>query len=166
MRALVFVLFLVPCAALADFVGRVVGVADGDTLTVLVERREVRVRLDAIDAPELKQPFGRRARESLAELCAAKVAHVIERGTDRYGRTIGWMLCEGVDANREQVRRGMAWVFVRYAPPGSPLYALQGEAQATRRGLWADPHAVAPWAWRSRSRAESSAPSRPRAYPG
>ena len=153
MRALVFsaVLVLAPCgAARADFVGKVVHVADGDTLTVLLERKQVRVRLDAIDAPELKQPFGRRAQQSLAELCAARSVRVTEKGTDRYGRVIGRIECDGVEANSEQVRRGMAWVFVRYAPANSPLYGLQGEAQLTRRGLWADPRPVAPWDWRVR----------------
>lgn len=154
MRVLVLLAFLAfaPCAAWADFVGRVVRVADGDTLTILVERRQVQVRLDSIDAPELKQAFGQRARQSLAELCAARTARVIDKGIDRYGRTIGWILCDGVDANSEQVKRGMAWVFVRYAPANSPLYALQGEAQGSRRGLWAHPRPVAPWEWRLRSR--------------
>jgi endonuclease YncB( thermonuclease family) len=119
---------------------------------MLVEERQVQVRLDSIDAPELKQAFGQRARQSLAELCAAKTARVIERGVDRYGRTIGRILCDGIEANSEQVKRGMAWVFVRYAPANSPLYALQGEAQGSRRGLWADPQPIAPWEWRAKTR--------------
>ncbi|HKQ28144.1 MAG TPA: thermonuclease family protein [Burkholderiales bacterium] len=155
MRAVIFlaVLCATPCAALADFVGRVVKVSDGDTVTVLVERKQVRVRLDAIDAPELKQSFGARSKQSLTELCAAKSVRVIERGLDRYGRTVGWIICDGVDANSEQVRRGMAWVYERYAPRNSPLYGLQGEAHDTRRGLWADPQPMAPWEWRRKTRA-------------
>lgn len=92
-------------AALADFTGRVVKVSDGDTLTVLVNRTQVRVRLDAIDAPESGQPFGKRSQQSLAQLCAAKEARVDDRGKDRYGRTIGRVKCAGIDANSEQVRR-------------------------------------------------------------
>jgi micrococcal nuclease len=154
MRALIFlaVLCVTPGKALADFVGRVVKVSDGDTVTVLVENKQVRVRLDAIDAPELKQAFGSRSQQSLAEMCAAKSVRVIERGLDRYGRTVGWIICDGVDANSEQVRRGMAWVYERYAPRNSPLYGLQGEAHGTRRGLWADPQPVAPWQWRRKTR--------------
>jgi endonuclease YncB( thermonuclease family) len=159
------VLAAAPCA-LADFVGRVVHVSDGDTLTVLVDRKQVRVRLDSIDAPELGQPFGKRSQQSLAELCGAKAAHVVDKGPDRYGRIIGSIVCGGVDANAEQVRRGMAWVFVRYAPADSPLYALQGDARWTRRGLWADPQPIAPWDWRVKSREESSGLSRRPGYRG
>ena len=151
-----FTFFLAPGAARADFVGRVVKVSDGDTLTVLFERKEIKVRLESIDAPELKQPFGRRAQQSLAELCAARTARVVERGHDRYGRTVGSIACDGMDAGTEQVRRGMAWVFERYAPRSSPnnapLYGLQDEARASRRGLWADPQPVAPWDWRLKTR--------------
>ncbi|HVL35429.1 MAG TPA: thermonuclease family protein [Burkholderiales bacterium] len=134
--------------AQAEFVGRVVRVQDGDTLTLLVERREVRVRLEGIDAPEMGQPFGRRARESLAELCGARTARVGELGKDRYGRVLGRIRCGEIDAAGEQVRRGLAWVYVRYAPPGSPLFDIEREARLAGRGLWSDPAAAAPWDWR------------------
>ncbi len=100
-----------------ELVGRVVSVHDGDTLTLLVDRRQVKIRLAEIDAPEL-----------------------------------GRVTCAGVDANAEQVRRGMAWVFVRYAPKGSPPYGVQADARRERRGLWVDPQPVAPWEWRSARR--------------
>ena len=138
--------------AAGELVGRVVAIADGDTLTVLVSRQQIKVRLTDIDAPERKQPFGQRSRQSLADLCARRDATVLEAGKDRYGRTLGRVLCDGVDANAEQVRRGMAWVYVRYAPKGSPLYAMQAEARAAKRGLWADPRPVAPWEWRARGK--------------
>ena len=149
LAALVF-LALAPGAARGELVGRVVSVSDGDTLTVLVDTKQVKVRLDAIDAPERRQPFGRRSQESLAELCAKRTARVAPTGLDRYGRTVGVIVCDGVEANSEQVRRGMAWVFDRYAPKSSPLYALQSEAQGARRGLWAQTRPVAPWDWRRR----------------
>lgn len=127
---------------------RVVSVHDGDTLTVLIRRREVKVRLTDIDAPELRQPFGTRSRQSLAELCFGKMASLGVRGQDRYRRTIAQVTCDGKDANAEQVRRGYAWTYTRFAPPGSPLYAMQDEARAAHRGLWADPAPVPPWNWR------------------
>lgn len=140
-------------AAAADFQGVVRSVHDGDTVTILVGKRQVKVRLVDIDAPELSQAFGRRARESLAGMCAGAVATINERGRDRYGRTLGRVTCGSFDANAEQVRRGMAWVFVRYAPPSTPLYQLQTEARLDRRGLWSDTLAVAPWEWRQQRRA-------------
>jgi endonuclease YncB( thermonuclease family) len=149
---LLTVLALAPLSVLADFTGRVVKVQDGDTLTVLVNKAQIRVRLDAIDAPESRQPFGKRSRQSLADLCAAKDARVDDRGMDRYGRTIGRVTCGGMDANSEQVRRGMAWVFVRYAPKGSPLYGLEAAAKLQRLGLWSEPHPIAPWKWRAAER--------------
>lgn len=150
-----YLLFVAPAAA-ADFAARVVAVHDGDTLTVLLDRRQIRVRLVEIDAPELRQAFGRRSRESLAGMCAGVTALISEQGRDRYGRTLGRVSCAGKDANAEQVRRGMAWVFVRYASKGSPLYRIQTEARIEHRGLWSDAHPAAPWEWRQQHRAKST----------
>ena len=150
-------------AAQADFAGRVVHVQDGDTLTVLSsDRRQIKVRLDGIDAPERGQPFGNRSTESLRQMCGGQLAHTVDLGTDRYGRTIGRVNCAGVDVSEEQVRRGMAWVFLRYVAADSPLHGIQGEASATRNGLWRDSSPVAPWDWRALQRAKKqSASARP-----
>lgn len=129
-----------------------VSVHDGDTLTVLVDRRQVKVRLGSIDAPELGQPFGRRSREELAGICAGRLARVREVDRDRYGRTVGEVSCAGVDAIAHQVRAGMAWVFVRYAPAASPLYALERDAREAQRGLWEEHTPLPPWEWRAARR--------------
>ncbi|HSE01448.1 MAG TPA: thermonuclease family protein [Burkholderiales bacterium] len=148
-------LFLAASPAPADVQGRVVSVHDGDTLTVLIESRSVRVRLTDIDAPELRQPFGTRSRQSLSSLCFGKVASLDVRGQDRYNRTLARVTCSGTDANAEQVRRGYAWTFTRYARTDSPLFAIEHEARAAHRGLWQDPAPVAPWEWRNRVRQSS-----------
>lgn len=127
-----------------------VAIQDGDTLTVLVAEQQIKIRLASIDAPELGQAFGTRSRESLAELCHQQQATVTPAGRDRYGRTIGEVACNGLPAGPEQVRRGMAWVYPRYAPKGSPLFQIEMEARAARRGLWADPDPTPPWEYRSR----------------
>lgn len=129
-----------------------VSVHDGDTLTVLIEQRQVRVRLTEIDAPELGQAFGKRSKQSLAELCYGKPAEIEVHSHDRYGRTLAQITCAGRDANAEQVRRGYAWTYTRYAAADSPLYALEGAARAARRGLWGDPAPIPPWDWRRRGR--------------
>jgi endonuclease YncB( thermonuclease family) len=141
-------LLLAASPAAAGVLGKVVSVHDGDTLTVLVEKRQVKVRLMDIDAPELRQPFGTRSRESLAEMCFGKIASVDVRGRDRYKRTIGRVTCAGTDANAEQVRRGYAWIYTRYARADSPLHVIQLQAQSAHRGLWADAGATPPWEWR------------------
>lgn len=129
--------------------GRVVHIADGDTLTVLdAARHQHKIRLDSIDAPESRQPFGKRSRQSLAELCADKDARIVDHGKDRYGRIVGSVFCAGIDANGEQVRRGMAWVYVDYAPKSSPLFSLEAAARQEKRGLWVQPNAIPPWVWR------------------
>jgi endonuclease YncB( thermonuclease family) len=134
--------------AWADTQGLVVSVHDGDTLTVLVERQQIKVRLAEIDAPELRQPFGNRSKQSLAELCFQVTAKVEQIARDRYGRSVGKVECAGVDAGAHQVATGMAWVYDRYSKPSSPLYRLQDGAKAARRGLWAESEPVPPWEWR------------------
>ena len=128
--------------------GLVVRIADGDTLTILVGERQVRIRLAEIDAPEKAQPFGTRSRQSLAEMCFQKQALVQTVDRDRYDRTVGRVKCAGVDANSEQVKRGMAWVYRQYAKRAFQLYDLEDEAKAAKRGLWADQAPVPPWEWR------------------
>jgi endonuclease YncB( thermonuclease family) len=147
-RRLLGVLFVLACSAHAEtFEGKVLRVVDGDSLIVELKHQPVRVRLKEIDAPELKQPFGQRSRESLIALCANKSASVTWTEKDRNGRTLGRVWCSGMDANAEQVRRGMAWVFDRYVKDRS-LYPLQETARLNRVGLWEDTHPVPPWEWR------------------
>ncbi|WP_411565005.1 thermonuclease family protein [Rubrivivax sp. A210] len=138
-------------ACATDIDGVVVGVADGDTLTVLSGGGQFKVRMVEIDAPEKAQPYGQRARTSLADLCFRRPVHVVDKGQDRYGRTLGRVWCAGVDANKEQVRRGMAWVYERYVTDRG-LYKVQGQAQGRHLGLWADPSPIPPWDWRNGSR--------------
>lgn len=132
--------------------GNVVGVHDGDTLTILdAHRRMIRVRLAEIDAPEKGQAFGAHAKHALSQLCFGRRARIQVVNQDAYGRTVGRVTCGGQDASAEQVRRGLAWVYVRYASD-PVLYRLEREARAARRGLWQDPEPTPPWAWRRAGR--------------
>jgi len=139
-------ILLIPAPVWA-FTGQVIGVHDGDTLTVLVDKRQVKVRLAEIDAPELGQPFGARSRQALAGICYRVLADVAPVAQDRYGRTVGYVTCGGIEASAQQVRQGYAWVYDKYSRPDSPLYWLQNEARSARRGLWLG-EAVPPWQWR------------------
>ncbi len=137
----------------AALTGVVVGVSDGDTLTVLDgANRQHRIRLAAIDAPEKTQAFGARSSQSLSQLCYGKQAKVFDTTEDRYGRTVGTVICDGVDANSAQVERGMAWVYRQYAPRNSPLYRLESRARDERIGLWRDAKPIEPWLFRRASR--------------
>lgn len=140
--------FSVPYSTWAQGVsGKVVGVSDGDTLTVLVDQEPMKVRLAEIDAPEKAQPFGQKSKQSLSALCFDRQAEVQVQDTDRYGRSIARVTCDGVDANAEQVRDGMAWVYRRYSDDAK-LIELEVNAQQARRGLWTDPSPTPPWEWR------------------
>ena len=114
--AVTALLFAVSADA-ATLDGRVAHVVDGDTLDIIVQGKRVRVRILDIDAPEQAQPYGHRSRQSLIALCGGESAHIDGDKHDRTGRLLARVRCNGVDAGAEQVRRGMAWVFVRYAPP-------------------------------------------------
>lgn len=146
-RAIVVGCLLAAQSVLADFSGKVVGVSDGDTITVLRDREQVKVRMVEIDAPEKGQAFGNRSKQALSQLVHDRQVEIREQGTDRYGRTLGRVYLSGLDVNTEMVRRGMAWVYVKYAKDKG-LYQLEAEAREQRRGLWADKEPVPPWEWR------------------
>ena len=129
----------------------VLSVHDGDTLTADCPDGRLHVRLRDIDAPELTQPYSRRATRSLESLCVGHTARLLDRGFDRYGRTLARVQCAGVDASEEQVRRGYAWVLLRYTNEPR-LVALESEARHSRRGLWRQRDPVAPWDFRREHR--------------
>lgn len=140
--------FLASFPACADFTGNVVGVADGDTITVLdINKIQYKVRLAEIDAPEKAQAFGYRSKQSLSDLVYGKEVRVIEQGKDKYKRIIGRIYQGDVDANAEQVKQGMAWVYRKYSKDES-LLPLEAEAIESRLGLWADDEPMPPWVWR------------------
>jgi endonuclease YncB( thermonuclease family) len=138
-------------AALATtLAGRVVAVHDGDSLTVLVDRTEVRVRLAGIDAPERGQPYASASRRALARRVAGREVLVEASGRDGFGRTLGVVSVDGADVNRAQVRDGMAWVFRRFSQDAA-LLALEEDARRERRGLWRDARPETPWSFRERN---------------
>lgn len=135
----------------------VVGVSDGDTLTGRCtleggQVETVKIRLAEVDAPEKGQAFGERSKSHLAALCFGRRAQVSVDSTDRYGRSVAHVKCEGRDAGQEQVKVGMAWVFDQYVRDSS-LYRLQEAARQQRVGLWRDANPVSPWEWRRQRRA-------------
>lgn len=132
-----------------DIQGRVVRVADGDTLSVLDDRkRQHKVRLFGIDTPERDQPHGDAARRALANLVADRRVGVVTVETDSYGRTVGLVYRDDTNINLAMVRSGNAWWYRYYAPHERQLEQAEREARQARAGLWVEDGPVPPWDWR------------------
>lgn len=156
---LLLLLALFSTVASADLIkGNVVGVADGDTLTVLDDQKtQHKIRLMGIDAPEKGQPYGDASKRSLSDLAFGQLVIVDFNKRDRYGRVVGKVTRNGKDLNVEQIRRGLAWHYKQYQNEQEiddrSLYAQEEYlAQRDRRGLWADKEPVAPWGYRRAKR--------------
>ena len=109
-----------------------------------------KVRIAAIDAPELRQAYGDSARQQLVRLCLQRRARIEPLSTDSYGRTVANVRCGQTDVATEQVRLGLAWVAPSYAKAHPHLAPLQQQARAHKRGLWAQRRPVSPWTYRHR----------------
>lgn len=137
----------------------VIGVSDGDSLTVLRSGRPLKVRLANIDAPEKRQDFGERSKQSLSDMCYRKEASLQIQTIDRYGRAVALVTCGRTDVNRAQVRRGMAWVYSDYNKDKT-LPVLEQKARARREGLWLTGDAMPPWEFRKQVRSAAKAKAR------
>ena len=147
--AVVVVVSWVSLTPAEEFSGKVVGVSDGDTITVLRNRTPIKVRLHGIDCPEIGQDFGSRAKAFTSELVFGQVVKVVPWDTDRYGRTVAdVILADGRILNHELVRAGLAWWYRKYAPDIGTLAELEAAARDAKRGLWSQPNPVPPWEWR------------------
>lgn len=133
-------------------VGRVVRVADGDTVTVLeADNTQHRVRLTQIDAPESKQAFSRVSKDALSDLIAAQEVSVKVHGIDRYQRVLGEVFIGDKNINLHMVRQGLAWAYTQYVTDNR-YFEAQEAAKHEQLGLWRDPHAMAPWEYRRQQR--------------
>lgn len=130
----------------------VIKVKDGDTLVVETARqREITVRIYGIDAPEMKQSYGKESKNTLEGLCLNASAKIEIMGADRYGRVIGLVCCNGVDAAAYLLSGGFAWVYEDYLDDEKMFEAYlesQRFAQEYEQGLWQDENSIPPWKWR------------------
>lgn len=140
--------------------GKVVGVSDGDTITVLHDGKGEKIRLYGIDCPEKKQAFGKRAKQFTSDMVFGKVVEVRPVTTDRYGRTIAWVYIDGTCLNEELLKAGLAWHFKRYSSERH-LGELETQARRQKAGLWSDPYPVPPWDFRHGIRAVTGSRSPP-----
>ncbi len=150
--ALFCLLALPTFAADTTIVGKVVGVHDGDTLTLRTEDETLKVRLSGIDTPELGQPFGNNAKQALSGMAFGKSVTISSTGKDRYGRTLGTVFSQDKgNVNAELIRMGMAWHYRRYSN-STAMQGFEDYARANKIGLWADSNPIAPWDWRKGKR--------------
>ena len=163
-KQLLFILFVLSnhCVFAAAITGKVVGIADGDTVTILTDNKQTRIRLAEIDTPEKNQPYGQKAKKALSDFIFGKTVRVEVQTIDRYGRTVGKIFLDGLNINKEMVRAGHAWVYRRYTKDET-LFKLEEYAKQNMLGLWALPkeQRIAPWEWRRGKRSmkkESNTP--------
>lgn len=144
----------VSAATAASISGKVVGVSDGDTVTVLdASNVQHKIRLEGIDAPEKAQAFGQRSKENLSRWVFGRQVVVETSKNDKYGGAVGKVMVNGVDANLEQVKAGFAWHYKQYAREQSRAdrasYArAEDSARSSMLGLWRDANPMPPWEWR------------------
>lgn len=130
--------------------GKVVSVAEGDTLTVLQGTQEWKIRVKGIDAPDPGQPFSVRAKKFVSDLCLGKTVTVLVCGYERGGPVLGPVtLPDGTDLGAEVVRAGFAWWYKPFAHPVEGYGRLEDEARRAKRGLWSIPNPIPPWEWRA-----------------
>lgn len=156
-RLLLCLILLTHTPAWAEtLTGQVVGISDGDTLTLLIEgNKRERIRLSGIDAPEKKQPFGEASRQHLAGMVFGQAVTIEYNKRDHYGRIVGQVWVDGKDACLAQIEAGLAWHYKRFQleqPLEDRLTYTRAEdaAKSARRGLWTDHAPIPPWEWRRR----------------
>ena len=138
--------------------GRVVSVIDGDTIRVVdLQKRQHKIRLVGIDAPEKTQPYGNFCRNVLHEVLRDKMVDVIWKNTDQYGRILGTVVLDGGNVNLRMIMDGCAW-FYRKCEEELPehirdLYQEEEKnAFLNERNLWKDKTPIPPWQYRYEQR--------------
>jgi endonuclease YncB( thermonuclease family) len=153
---LVIFLFLSTFANAKTIEGLVVGVSDGDTITVLDQQKNsYKIRLQGIDAPEKKQAFGEKSKQSLHDLVHSKQVRIEYDKEDKYGRIVGKVTLDDVDVCLQQLVLGMAWHYKKYQNEQSvsdrALYSeTELKSKSLKLGLWSDDTPMPPWEFRKK----------------
>jgi endonuclease YncB( thermonuclease family) len=140
--------------------GEVVGVTDGDTITVLNSKtlKDVKIRLYGIDTPEKGQAFSKRAKQFTSKMVYGKVVEVKVMATDRYGRTVAMIHADKTLLSEELIKAGLAWVYYQYCHELTchAWADYQFAAKLAKRGLWNDANPIPPWEFRRKKRKQKS----------
>lgn len=133
------------------FVGRVIKIADGDTITILVGKTQYRIRLGGLDAPEKKQPFGTQAKKALADKIFGEDVKIVWKKRDLYNRIVGDIYLDDRWINKEMIQEGWAWHYRQYSKDPDLAKAEQ-DARNAKRGLWIDANPIPPWEFRKKKK--------------
>lgn len=148
MRVFLLIIFFFPSIVNSQLRGRVTGITDGDTFTILDStKNQIKIRLHGIDCPERNQPYSNTSKKYLSELIYLKEVSILTSGTDRYGRIIGITMLGKLVINEKMISAGLAWHYKKYDNRSS-WAKLEEEARTKRIGLWKDESPVPPWEWR------------------
>ncbi|SJZ90231.1 Endonuclease YncB, thermonuclease family [Cetobacterium ceti] len=128
--------------------GKVIKVADGDTITILDHHKKVKVRFYGIDAPEKTQEYGMKSKDILDHLLYGKYVNIDVKDIDQYGRTVGIVYYKHKNINVEMVKNGNAWWYKRYSKDNMELAAAEIYAKQEKKGLWEGKNPIAPWKYR------------------
>lgn len=154
MKKLLLIITLLSCnlAFANDIYCKVVGITDGDTIKCLTDnKKQIKVRLYQIDAPESKQAFGSKSKQALSNLIFNKHVKIINHGNDRYRRMLGTIYYYNKDINLEMISRGMAWYYP-FAKKNEQYKQAEARARNNKIALWADKRPVAPWDFRKKNK--------------
>ena len=155
-KLLVLILLLLPSIVFSETItGKVIKVADGDTITILTPGNEqIKIRLSAVDTPEGGQAYGKKAKQFTSRMVYKKNVQVEKETVDRYGRTIGFVYIEDANLSEEIIRNGYGWVYRKYCTADycNDWLKLEKAARDAQIGLWADKNPQPPWEWRAEHR--------------
>ncbi|MBP2831880.1 thermonuclease family protein [Aquimarina sp. U1-2] len=157
-----YVLILITCLSFTasdklpnEFFAKVIGVKDGDTIEVLYKKEPIVIRLEHIDCPEKKQPFGQKAKQFTSDFCFDKKVEVISKGKyDRYRRLIAVIKNKNQVLNKELVANGYALHFKKYSKDSS-YTILEEQAKLQKKGMWFQEELIEPWLFRKRKKSNN-----------
>lgn len=147
---LLFLFSLLPVTE--SFKALVIGVYSGDSIVVSLEnKKQIKVRLDGIDCPELDQEYGDSAKLAIVALCFKKNVRIDKAGIDTYGRTLAFVYVNDICVNKELIRLGLAWHYKQYNDDPE-LAKLEDDARNNKVGLWRQANPEAPWDFRHKKK--------------
>jgi len=141
--------FFMPLVSIAQIKGKVIGVADGDTFTLLTDNQQhIKIGLFGIDSPEEGQDYSQQAKDYLGDMIFFDTVQVLSKGLDESGRTLGIVTVHKINVNERMLQQGLAWHNTKF-DKDTLWTAYENKARQLKKGLWSKPNAIPPWQWRS-----------------